>query len=145
PGPNLDIKLDLFAADGTLIASANPTTVLTAGITTTLSAGQYFLRVDGTGVGNPTISPPTGYTEYASLGRYTITGTIVDPVNDALGIAATDASKAEGDSGTTPFTFTVTRSGLTTGTTTVNYSVTGSGSSPANATDFGGSFPGGLL
>ena len=146
PGPNLDIKLDLFDANGTLVASANPDTVLTAGITATLAAGQYYLRVDGTGVGNPTISPPTGYTEYASLGRYTITGTIVAAVNDALSIATTDAVKPEGNSGTTtPFTFTVTRSGATTGTTTVNYVVTGSVAPSADATDFGGTFPGDML
>lgn len=145
PGPNLDIKLDLFDANGTLVANANPDTVLTASITATLAAGQYFLRVDGTGVGNPTISPSTGYTEYASLGRYTISGTIVDAVNDALSIAATDAVKSEGNSGTTPFIFIVTRSGLTTGTTTVNYAVIGSSAAPADVTDFGGSLPSGSL
>ena len=145
PGPNLDVKLDLFDANDTLVASANPSTVLTASITATLAAGQYYLRVDGTGVGNPTVSPPTGYTEYASLGRYTVSGTIVDAVNDALSIAATDAVKSEGNSGTTPFTFTVTRSGVTTGTTTVDFAVTGSSAAPANATDFGGSLPSGSL
>ncbi len=63
----------------------------------------------------------------------------------ALGIAATDAAKAEGNSGTTPFTFAVSRSGLTTGTTTVNYTVTGSGTNPADASDFGGTLPSGQV
>ena len=61
-------------------------------------------------------------------------------------IAATDANKNEGNTGTTPFTFTVTRSGDLSGTTTVSYAVTGSGANPANASDFiGGVFPAGTI
>jgi hypothetical protein len=61
----------------------------------------------------------------------------------SLSIAALDAAQSEGDSGNTPFTFTVTRSGDTSGTTTVNFGV--SGAAPADAADFGGSLPGGQL
>ncbi len=46
---------------------------------------------------------------------------------DGVGIAATDASKAEGNTGSTAFTFTVTRTGSSSGTATVDYAVTGSG------------------
>ncbi len=53
-----------------------------------------------------------------------------------LAIAATSANKNEGNSGSTPFTFTVTRSGNISGATTVNYAVTGVGASPATANDF---------
>ena len=64
----------------------------------------------------------------------------------SLAIAATSASKNEGNSGTTAFTFTVTRSGLLTGTTTVNYAVAGNGTNPARASDFlGGVFPTGTI
>ncbi|MEL7036330.1 MAG: ExeM/NucH family extracellular endonuclease [Cyanobacteria bacterium J06592_8] len=59
----------------------------------------------------------------------------------SLSIAATDAVKAEGDAGTTPFTFTVTRSDAT-GTTSVDFAVT---SSEADAADFGGVFPSGTV
>jgi hypothetical protein len=62
-----------------------------------------------------------------------------------LSIFATSANNPEGHTGTTAFTFTVTRSGDTSGTTTVNYAVNGSGTSPANAADFGGSLPSGLV
>ena len=58
-----------------------------------------------------------------------------------LAIAATDADKAEGNSGTTPFTFTVTRSGDITGTTAVDFAVSGD----VNAADFGGSLPSGIV
>ncbi len=57
-------------------------------------------------------------------------------------IAADDADKAEGDAGTTNFTFAVTRGGDTTGVATVEYAVT---SVLADANDFGGSLPGGTL
>ncbi len=59
-------------------------------------------------------------------------------------IAATDAAKLEGNSGTTPFTFTVTRTGDTSAAATLGFAVTGSGANPAAASDFaGGTLPNG--
>lgn len=83
-----------------------------------------------------------GSTWYATCGQNTLGNTNARPT---VSIAATDASKAEGNAGTTAFTFTVTRGGLTTGTTTVNYAVTGSGANPADAADFGGTLPTGSV
>ena len=54
-----------------------------------------------------------------------------------LAVTATDANKLEGTDGTTPFTFTVTRSGDTSVASTVDWAVTGSGANPAQSTDFG--------
>jgi hypothetical protein len=72
--------------------------------------------------------------------------TVGTPFSPELAIAADDAIKLEGNSGSAPFTFTVTRSGSTTGVTTVDYTVTGSGINPANAADFVGSmFPSGTV
>ena len=68
---------------------------------------------------------------------------VADPPD--LSISATDADKPEGDSGTTPFTFTVTRSGDTSGTTMVDFAVTGTGDDPVNAADFGGTLPSGMI
>lgn len=73
PGPNLDVQAELFDANGSLITSVNPAGSLSANISLNLAAGQYFLRIDGAGVGTPT----TGYSDYASLGRYFINGTVV--------------------------------------------------------------------
>src|SRR5205085_397621 len=75
------------------------------------------------------------------------TGTIVnDDGPPRLSIAATAASQNEGNSGSTPFTFTVTRSGDTSGSSSASYSVTGSGANAANATDFaGGVLPSGTV
>lgn len=68
-----------------------------------------------------------------------------DDGGSTLSIAATNAVKLEGNTGSTPFFFTVTRGGTLSGTSSVNYAVTGSGGSPATATDFGGTFPSGTL
>lgn len=63
-----------------------------------------------------------------------------------VSIIAHDANKAEGNSGTTPFTFEVVRSGDTTGTTMVGWSVAGGQLAAANGLDFvGGNFPSGTI
>ena len=72
------------------------------------------------------------------------------PADTFLNIAALDADKDEGAEGeVTDFTFTVTRSGDTSGTTTVNYTTAGTTNTlptPAVATDFVGDvFPSGVV
>src|SRR5207244_2392886 len=66
-----------------------------------------------------------------------------------LSIATLDSSKLEGtSSGTTPFTFKISRTGSTSGTNTVQWQVAFPDSNPNDATgsDFlGGSFPNGLV
>ncbi len=56
-----------------------------------------------------------------------------------MSIAAANADRAEGNSGTVAFTFTVQRTGDLSGTSSASFAVTGS----ANAADFGGSLPSG--
>jgi L-fucose mutarotase/ribose pyranase (RbsD/FucU family) len=56
----------------------------------------------------------------------------------SLSIAAVDANKAEGNTGTTAFTFQITRSGDTSIASSVAWAVIGSGSNRANALDFAG-------
>jgi hypothetical protein len=76
----------------------------------------------------------------ATITTATANGTIQnDDALPTLAITATDADKAEGNAGDTPFTFTVSRSGDLTGASSATYTVTGSGS---NAADFqGGTLP----
>lgn len=72
-GPNLDIALSLYAADGTRLATSNPADTLNASLNVTLAqGGTYFLVVDGTGKGDLS----TGYSDYGSLGEYTLSGTV---------------------------------------------------------------------
>ncbi|MGB7345287.1 MAG: Calx-beta domain-containing protein [Pirellulaceae bacterium] len=78
----------------------------------------------------------------------TIRNDDVDPVaqTPTLSIAASDGDEAEGDSGTTTITFTVMRSGSTTGSTSVDFAITGSATNPATADDFvGGVLPSGTI
>ncbi|MBD2536032.1 hypothetical protein H6G97_44610, partial [Nostoc flagelliforme FACHB-838] len=75
-GPNLDILAELYNSAGTLIASSNPTDLLSASITTNVVAGNYYLKIDGIGKENPL---STGYTDYGSLGQYFINGTLNFP------------------------------------------------------------------
>lgn len=62
-----------------------------------------------------------------------------------LSIALDDADKDEGNSGNTSFTFIVTRSGSLTGESSATWAVSGMGTNPANADDFGGTFPTGTV
>ncbi|MEY4179385.1 MAG: hypothetical protein RLY70_2959 [Planctomycetota bacterium] len=145
-GANLDIRADLYDAAGNLVATSDNTAALNATLNVTLAEGTYYLKVDGVGVGTPTASPPTGYTDYASIGQYTITGSIVTSTGSSVSVSATSAANAEGNTGSTPFTFTVTRSGDTSQSATVDFAVTGSGTSAANGADFvGGVLPSGTL
>jgi hypothetical protein len=84
----------------------------------------------------------TGGTGYAVGTSTAVTGTILDDDTPNLVISATNADKNEGNSGNTPFTFTVTRSGNTSGTSSANFAVTGIA---ADAADFGGTLPSGTV
>jgi subtilisin-like proprotein convertase family protein len=74
--PNLDIRAELYDGAGNLIASDNPSGGLAARLTATVAAGQYFLKIDGVGKGDPLDG---GYSDYASLGQYSFNGTVVEP------------------------------------------------------------------
>ncbi|TWA75204.1 Calx-beta domain-containing protein [Azospirillum brasilense] len=96
--------------------------------------------------GDTTVEPDETYTITLSnpngvaLGTTTATGTIRND-DTTLSIAALDATKAEGSSGSTAYTFEVTRAGNIEGNSTASYAVTGTGANPADAADFGGTLP----
>lgn len=82
-GPNLDVELALLDASGSQIAVSNASTLGTT-LTASIGAGNYYLRVDGVGTGDPV----TAYNDYSSLGDYTLSGSFnagnpVAPVADA--------------------------------------------------------------
>ncbi|MDJ0662853.1 MAG: lamin tail domain-containing protein [Crocosphaera sp.] len=94
--------------------------------------------------GNDPFDPSVEWEGFAQdtfdgLGSHTIDG---GSSGTTLAIAPNDADKAEGDTGNTAFTFTVTRSGDITGTTSVDFAVT---STEANSVDFGGILPSGTI
>jgi hypothetical protein len=80
---NLDAKLQLFDANGSLIAAADPSTSFGASISATVAAGSYRVAVSSHG-------------SYGDVGQYTVGGTIVVPA-DAVGtpsnlVAATQST-----------------------------------------------------
>jgi hypothetical protein len=86
-----------------------------------------------------TLSNPTGG---ATLGTATAAGTITDD-ESLLYVAPTSADKAEGNSGATAYTFTVTRTGFTGDKVTADWAVTGG---TATGADFaGGTLPSGTV
>ena len=83
-------------------------------------------------------NPSTG----AIIGTASATGVIRND-DASLAIAATSADKAEGQSGSTPFTFTVTRTGDLSGGVSASWAVGGEG---VNGADFaGGELPSGVV
>ncbi|MFO0846128.1 MAG: Ig-like domain-containing protein [Gemmataceae bacterium] len=73
-GPNLAVQAQLYDGAGNLLTTVNPAGAINAPVNFTLTAaGQYFLRVSGTGKGDPLTN---GFSSYASLGNYRITGTV---------------------------------------------------------------------
>ncbi|MCG8510147.1 MAG: hypothetical protein MI741_13040, partial [Rhodospirillales bacterium] len=94
-GANLDVLARLYDSDGNLLASSNPSSQLSASISMSLSAGTYYLSIDGTSKG----SASNGYSEYGSLGQYSISGFVPDPgeVDDSGGGGG--SGSGGGDSG----------------------------------------------
>lgn len=70
---NLGLAVTLADSANTVLHSNNPQNTLWAGITTNLAAGTYTFRVIGVGKNNPLT---TGFSAYASLGYYSIVGTV---------------------------------------------------------------------
>ena len=126
----------------------------------TFAAGETTKTITIKVAGDTTVEPDEGFTVTlsnatgATLGTTTAQGVIANddvaappppPVLPTVALNPASVSHLEGDTGTTDFAYTLTRTGDTTGTSTVAYSVTGSGANPANAADFGGALPTGQV
>lgn len=101
-GANLDIEGKISNAQGVVLATVDPAG-LSAGFNQFLSAGVYYLTIDGVGAGNLV----TGYSDYGSVGKYSITGTLAatgsQPPVAAVSVTTT--------SGTVPLTVGFSSSG----------------------------------
>jgi hypothetical protein len=104
-------------------------------------------------LGDTTVESNEGFTVSLSspssgsvISNASATGTILNddspPAPPTLGISATSANKSEGTGGgSTPFVFTITRSGSLAAASSVRYSVqAGTGSNRANSKDFTNGF-----
>ncbi|MBL8473355.1 MAG: PKD domain-containing protein [Rhodocyclaceae bacterium] len=93
-GANLDIQASLYDAFGNQLALSNPTDALNASIAATLpAAGTYYLKIDGVGKGDLA----TGYSDFASLGNYFISGTAANPSINQPPSAVASGSPVSGD------------------------------------------------
>ena len=106
-GGNLDIVAKLYNDSGTLLAQTNPVALTTASLDAVATGGVYYLELSATGVGNPTTNPPSGYTAYASLGQYFLSGRVTDPSDVVIPPSASLATMDITDSGKTNHAFAV--------------------------------------
>ncbi len=72
PESNLDIAAELLNSNGGVLQVSNPSD-LNAFLNATVSAGTYYVRISGTGAGDPVTN---GYSQYGSVGNYIITGSL---------------------------------------------------------------------
>ncbi|XGW00908.1 MAG: Calx-beta domain-containing protein (plasmid) [Leptolyngbya sp. BL-A-14] len=143
--PNVTGLNNIVGQDPQFINAAGANFALKAGSAAIDSGSTLFNSVVSTDILGATRRDGDGINgAQPDLGAYEYTGPAVLTASN-LFIAPTDATKAEGNTGSTPFTFTVTRIGNTSGTTSVNYAVTGSSGKAANAADFGGTLPTGTV
>lgn len=77
-GANLDVLASLYDSEGTIIAVSNPRDAIHASFDIALEAGTYYLSVDGIGRGDPSSG---GYSDYASLGQYSISGAFHESID----------------------------------------------------------------
>jgi hypothetical protein len=83
---NLDVLAKLYSSVNTLLYTSNPLNTLNASFSAlALSAGIYYLSIEGTGKDGV-------YTDYGSLGTYTITGSIA-PIATPVNLRKTSIGK----------------------------------------------------
>jgi len=119
---NIDIWAGIYGANGTtLIAQSNPVDLVSANFTNLfLNAGTYYLAIDGVGKGDPLT---TGYSDYGSLGQYSISGTIIKPVttNDLPLINITTSPQTVVEGLVTSQVYTVSKNTASSQSITVQY------------------------
>ena len=70
---DLAVSTTLVNSNGVVILTNNPQSILSAGMTSSLPAGTYTFVVTGAGRNSPLTN---GFSSYASLGYYSITGSV---------------------------------------------------------------------
>jgi len=71
---NLDAMITLLNNAGATVATVDNVSTINSTLTITVAKGFYTLLVDGSG--RPAIPGDDGYSDYASIGKYTVSGTI---------------------------------------------------------------------
>ncbi|HEY2953640.1 MAG TPA: PKD domain-containing protein, partial [Candidatus Eisenbacteria bacterium] len=97
PEADLDVLARVFDSNGNLVASSNPASMGLA-LSADVPMGNYTVLIEGVGSGDPLTN---GYSDYASVGNYILTGIVPDPGNVAPPEAVAQANPT---SGTAPLT-----------------------------------------
>ncbi len=89
---DLDAKITLLNNSGTVVATVDNVNAINSTLTVNVAKGFYTLLVDGSS--RPAVIGDDGYTDYASIGKYSVSGTIVanaapTVVNDTVSVAPT--------------------------------------------------------
>ncbi|HEY0657733.1 MAG TPA: PKD domain-containing protein, partial [Pyrinomonadaceae bacterium] len=117
-GANLDIKAEILDSAGNAIATSDPSSFslsstfpagMSAGFNQNLSAGTYYLKIDG--AGSAADDSSAGYSDYASIGQYSVTGTLASTGGGSSQAPVAVASVIGAASGTTPFTVNFSSAG----------------------------------
>ncbi|WP_299443197.1 PKD domain-containing protein [uncultured Aquimarina sp.] len=87
--PNLNIEAKILTGTGEEVAISSPSRDLSASISSTLAGGTYFIEIDGVGEGNLS----TGYSDYSSVGLYSISGSYPPGNNNQPPIANFEATE----------------------------------------------------
>ena len=77
--PNLDVELQLLTATGKKVTLVNAADQMGASLTATVTEGTYYVRIDGAKNG----SAAKGWSDYASVGAYSLSVTGVAPSGSA--------------------------------------------------------------
>lgn len=134
---NLDLAVDLYDSQGVMLTRADSPGLATSINLQGLAGGTYYLKLDGVGFGDPTASTPTGYTDFASIGNYMISGTMTyaaDSTPKPL-ITLTLLPDAVSEDGSANLVYTFSRSLTTANPLTVNFTVSGTAT---NGSDYSG-------
>jgi PKD repeat protein len=130
PDTNVDLKVELLDSAGQVLQTSDSSSSLSAVIAANVASGTYYLRISSVGLGDPVT---TGYSSYASIGNYMITGTVVPTGTKSAPQAAITATPL---SGTAPLNVSLSAVGSTDADgTIVSYSWnSGNGSSASGMT-----------
>lgn len=134
---SLDLEVQLYDSYSNLLYTSNDPGLATSISLQGLSTGTYFLKLDGVGFGDPTASTPTGYTDYASIGDYWISGTITSAadVSTAPVITLSLSPSLVKEDGSANLLYTFTRSQASAQSLSVNFTVSGTAT---NGSDYTG-------
>jgi hypothetical protein len=96
---NLDVEMTILNDVGETVAVVNPTTLVGATWSAEVAAGFYTVVIDG--VGKAAVTGDPGYSDYGSLGWYTLFGTVPEvPEENFAPVVLVNAVSVGGDEGT---------------------------------------------